>query len=354
VCHPKELDLFIRKGTIMLHTRLCDLLGIEVPIIVAPMGPNITGVELAAAVSNAGGMGLISFGAYTPPRLREQIGRLRELTDKPFGVNFILEFPVQDHVAVCIEEKVPVLSFFWGDPSAYVESAHAAGLKVFDQVGTVQAAERSARAGVDVIIAQGLEAGGHVAGTVATSVIVPRVVDTVAPTPVVAAGGIADARGVVAALALGAEGVVIGTRFLATNESNAHPIYKRKVLEAREDDTVHTTLYGHGWPNAPHRTLRTGFVEEWLAHEARGSEQRSDEPVVGETVLGGEKTPVLRFMGLPPSTDATGDIEAMGLMAGQCAGLVDNIKPAGVVVRDLVEGAKKLIEGRLNSIVTVK
>ena len=258
----------------MLHTRLCDLLGIEVPIIVAPMGPNITGVDLAAAVSNAGGLGIISFGANPPPLLREQIQRLRELTDRPFGVNFILEFPVEDHVAVCIEEKIPVLSFFWGDPSPYVDQAHAAGLKVFDQVGSVKEDERSARAGVDVIIAQG--------------------------------------------------------------------------LEASEEDTVRTTLFGYGWPNAPHRALRTRFVEEWLQEEARGSEQRSDEPVIGETLLGGQRIPLLRFMGFPPSTDATGDIESMGLLAGQSAGLVREIKPAADVVRELVEGAQRIIEGRLN------
>jgi NAD(P)H-dependent flavin oxidoreductase YrpB (nitropropane dioxygenase family) len=332
----------------MLHTRLCDLLGIEVPIIVAPMGPNITGVELAAAVSNAGGLGIISFGANPPPLLREQIHRLRELTDRPFGVNFILEFPVQDHIAVCIEEKTPVLSFFWGDPSTYIDQAHAAGLKVIDQVGSVKAAERSAQAGADVIVAQGVEAGGHVQGTVATSVLVPRVVDAVTPTPVAAAGGIADARGLVAALAFGAEGVVMGTRFLAAAESNAHPIYKRKVLEASEEDTVRTTLFGYGWPNAPHRTLRTRFVDEWLPEEARGSEQRPDEPVIGETLLGGQRVPLPRFMGIPPSTDATGDIESMGLLAGQSAGLVHEIKPAADVVRELVEGAQKIIGGRLN------
>ena len=334
----------------MLHTRLCDLFGIEFPILVAPMGANITSIELAAAVSNAGGLGIISFGNNPPPLLREQVGRLRELTDKPFGVNFLLEFPLEDHVAACIDEKVPVLSFFWGDPSPYVEPAHAAGLIVVDQVGTVESAKRSARAGVDVIIAQGVEAGGHVAGTVATSVIVPRVVDEVAPTPVVAAGGIADARGVVAALALGAEGVVIGTRFLATVESNAHPIYKQRVVEAGEEDTVRTTLFGLGWPNAPHRTLRTRFVEEWLADERRGSEQRADEPILGETIVGGQKIPVPRFMGIPPSSDATGDVESMGLLAGQSAGLVDKIKPAADVFKELVEGAQKLIEGRLNSI----
>jgi NAD(P)H-dependent flavin oxidoreductase YrpB (nitropropane dioxygenase family) len=331
----------------MLSTPLCNLLGIEVPIITAPMGPNITSLELAAAVSNAGGLGIISFGGNPPPLLRQEIHRLRSLTSKPFGVNLLLEFPVEEHVKVCIEEQVPVLSFFWGDPSPYVERAHAAGIKVVDQVGSVEAAQRSARAGIDVIIAQGVEAGGHIAGQVTTMVLVPRVVDAVAPTPVVAAGGIADARGLVAALALGAEGVVLGTRFLATPEAAAHPTYKQKVLEATEEDTVRTTLFGYGWPNAPHRTLRTAFVNEWLGQEARGSEQRPDEPVVGETVFGGQRVPVLRFMGFPPSMDATGDIESMGLLAGQSVGLVGEIKPAAVIVREIVEGARQIIEHRL-------
>jgi NAD(P)H-dependent flavin oxidoreductase YrpB (nitropropane dioxygenase family) len=332
----------------MLHTSLCDLLNIEVPIICAPMGPNITSLELAAAVSNAGGLGIISFGGYPPPLLRQVIHRLRSLTGKPYGVNLLLEFPVEEHVNVCIDERVPVLSFFWGDPSAYVEKAHAAGIKVLDQVGSVEAAQRSARAGVDVIIAQGVEAGGHIAGQVSTMVLVPRVVDTVSPVPVTAAGGIADARGLVAALALGAEGVVLGTRFLATPEAGAHPIYKQKVLDATEEDTVRTTLFGHGWPNAPHRALRTAFVNEWLKQEARGSEQRSDEPVIGETMFGGQRVPVQRFMGFPPSVEATGEIESMGLLAGQGVGLVREIKPAALIVRELVEGARQIIEHRLS------
>ncbi len=293
----------------MLHTRLCDLLGITVPIIVAPMGGIVTSVELAAAVSNTGGLGIIPLGLKPPPLLRQEIRRLRELTEKPFGVNFLLEFPVEEQVNVCIEEQVPVLSFFWGDSSPYVARAHAAGLKVIDQVGSVQSAQRSARAGVEVIIAQGVEAGGHIAGQVTTMALVPRVVDVVSPTPVVAAGGIADARGVVAALALGAEGVMLGTRFLATPEASAHPLYKQRVVEASEEDTVRTTLFGGRWPNAPHRVLRTAFVEQWLGQEARGSEQREDEPVIGETSIGGQRVPIPRFMGLPPSTDATGDIE---------------------------------------------
>jgi NAD(P)H-dependent flavin oxidoreductase YrpB (nitropropane dioxygenase family) len=244
------------------------------------MGPSITSPELATAVSNAGGLGLVSFGVNPPELLRALIRRLRELTARPFGVNMILQFPVDEHVRVCLEEKVPVLSFFWGDPSRFVAPAHAAGLKVIDQVGSVDAARRSAQAGVDIIIAQGVEAGGHIAGQLSTMALVPAVVDAIAPTPVVAAGGIADGRGVVAALALGAEGVALGTRFLATPEANIHAAYQQKVLHSNGEDTVRTTLFGYGWPNAPHRTLRTAFVDQWLSQEARGSEQRPDEPVI--------------------------------------------------------------------------
>ena len=174
----------------MLRTRLCDLLGIDVPIIAAPMGAPITGPELAAAVSNAGGLGIMSFGGYPPPLLRRQIRRLRELTDRPFGVNVLLSgvrlpVPQDEVVAVCLEERIPVLSFFWGDPSPYVARAHAAGITVLHQVGSVAAAVHAVRAGVDVVIAQGVEAGGHVEGQVATMVLVPRVVDAIAPVPVV-------------------------------------------------------------------------------------------------------------------------------------------------------------------------
>jgi nitronate monooxygenase len=140
----------------MLHTRLCDLLGIEVPILCAPMGPNITRPELTAAVSNAGGLGIMQAQLYPPPLLRQQLRYLRDLTDKPLGVNFMLHFPHEENVAVCLQERVPVLSFFWGGPTPYVEPAHAVGIKVVDQVGSVASAQQSARAGVDVIIEQRL------------------------------------------------------------------------------------------------------------------------------------------------------------------------------------------------------
>jgi nitronate monooxygenase len=331
----------------MLHTRLCDLLGIEFPILNAPMGPDVSGPELVAAVSNAGGLGIMQAQFHSPSLLRDAIRRVRQLTDKPFGVNFILHFPCAEGVAVCVEERVPVVSFFWGNPTSYIDRVHAGGGKVCHQVGSVIAAQEAARAGVDVIIAQGVEAGGHGAGEVTTFALVPRVVDTVAPTPVVAAGGIGDARGLVAALALGAEAVALGTRFLATPEANANSLYKHKLVTATEADTVRTTLFGHGWPDAPQRTLRTPFVEAWLGQEARGSESRPDEPVVGQTQIGGQTMPVQRFMGFPPNAVATGDIESMNLLAGQSVGLVHEIKPAATIVRDLVEEARQLIEQRL-------
>jgi len=334
----------------MLKTRLSKLLGIEFPIFSAPMGPDIAGPDLAAAVSGAGGLGLMQAQFSPPADLREQIQRVRRATDKPFGVNFILALPHEENLAVCLDEHVPVISFFWGDATRYVERVHAVGSKVFLQVGSVEAAQRAAAAGVDVIIAQGSEAGGHVEGEVATMVLAPRIVDAVAPLPVAVAGGIADARGVVAALALGAEAVVLGTRFLATHESNAHPRYKQQLLEAGEKDTVRTILFGHGWPNAPHRTLRTRFVEQWLGNEARAQESRADEPVIGRTSIADREIPIQRFMSLPPSNRVTGDIESMALLAGQTVGLVKEIKSAAIIVRELADEATRLIEQRLNAI----
>src|SRR5215468_6102806 len=334
-----------------MKTPLCQMLGIEYPIVSAPMGPDLTGPALVAAVSNAGGLGILQAQFCAPPLLRAEIQRVRTLTDKPFGVNLLLHFPIDDQVAVCLEERVPVLSLFWGDPTPYVDRAHAAGAKVFHQVGSVSDAQRAVAVGVDVIVAQGVEAGGHVAGEVSTLALVPRVVDAVSPRPVAAAGGIADARGLVAALALGAQAAVLGTRFLASAESRAHPHYKQKVLEAGEADTIRTILFGHGWPNAPHRTLRTPFVREWLGQEAQGQESRPDEPAVGQTVIGGQAMPVLRFVSMPPNGEASGDIDAMALLAGQGVGLVRAIKPAGQIVHELVEEARQIIARRLLGLV---
>src|SRR5258707_10320141 len=180
------------------------MLGIEHPIIAAPMGPDLTGPELVAAVSNAGGLGILQAQFCAPPVFRQEIRRVRALTARPFGVNLLLHFPVAEQVAICLEERVPVLSLFWGDPTPYVGRAHAAGVKVFHQVGSVADARRAAAAGLDVIIAQGVEAGGPMAGEGSPLALGPPRVGAVAPRPAVRAGGIAHAPGGGSGPALGA------------------------------------------------------------------------------------------------------------------------------------------------------
>src|ERR1043166_5854914 len=189
----------------MLQTAFTRLLGLRHPIMQAPMGGGVTSPELVAAVSNAGGLGMLALGGLPPDVMRRRIRRARALTDQPFGVNLLLqpELCQPGQAEVCYEEHVPVLSLFWGDPAPYIRSAHAAGTKVMVQVGSVEEARAAQAASADVIVAQGVEAGGHVRGEITTLVLVPLVVAAVRPVPVVAAGGIADARGVAAVLALG-------------------------------------------------------------------------------------------------------------------------------------------------------
>src|SRR5436189_3648759 len=237
-----------------MKTALCTRLGIEFPIIQAPMGGAV-GPALAAAVSNAGGLGMLVLWRADPDMMRKQIRDTRALTTRPFGVNLNLEFPQEERLDVCLEEKVPVVSFFWRDPSSLVSRAKQAGAIVLHTIGSVEDARRAVDYGVDVVVAQGWEAGGHVRGTVATLPLVPAVVDAVAPVPVVAAGGIADGRGLAAALALGAAGAWIGTRFLASEEAAIHPHYRQRILQANEADTIYLdNLFDIRWPNAPHRT----------------------------------------------------------------------------------------------------
>jgi len=316
---------------------------VAVPIVAAPMGPDLTGPELVAAVCNAGGFGILQAQLCPPDSLRQQIQYTRTLTSRPFGVNFVLHFPHDAGVQVCIEERISALSFFWGDASRFIQPAHAAGIKIIHQVGSLDAAVRAKQAGVDAIIAQGVEAGGHVAGQVSTMVLVPRIVDAVAPTLVLAAGGIGDARGLAAALCLGADGVVMGTRFLATPEANAHAAYKARLLSATEEDTEYTVLFSNGWPDAPHRALRTRFVNEWIRREDKAHSIGADEPLIGHTIIDGAEMPVQRFASLPPNRDATGDIESMSLLAGQSAGLIREMRPAAEIVRETAQGAERLI-----------
>jgi nitronate monooxygenase len=223
----------------------------------------------------------------------------------------------------------------------HVKRIHDAGALLMQTIGSAAEARRVSDAGVDIIVAQGWEAGGHVWGTVATLPLVPRVADAVAPKPVVAAGGIADGRGLAAALMLGAAGVWVGTRFLASEEAAAHATYKESVIKAEETDTVYSMVFDGGWPNAPHRTLRNETVTRW---ERAGSPPSGQRPGEGEPVaMWPDGRPVTRYESAYPFPGITGDVKALALYAGQSTGLVSRIQPAGEIVRGMAEEAAQML-----------
>ncbi|KAF5786683.1 putative enoyl-[acyl-carrier-protein] reductase (NADH) [Helianthus annuus] len=326
------------------------ILGFEYGIIQAPLGPDISGPELVAAVANAGAIGILRAPDWEcPDYLRELIRKTKALTDKPFGVGIVLAFPHKENLKCVLEEKVALLQLYWGQVTKdVVADAHRAGVKVVPQIGSIEEAKHAADAGVDAIIVQGHEAGGHVIGQEALTALVPRVVDLVGSKgiPVIAAGGIVDERGYVAALALGAQGVCLGTRFLATEESYAHPEYKKKLVEMSE--TEYTNVYGRArWPGAPQRVLKTPFFLEW--RNLPNHENEANQPVIGRSTIHGMEKEIRRFAGTVPNKTTTGDIENMVMYAGEGVGLINEILPAAQVVKRLVEGAQTLIQQRLTS-----
>jgi nitronate monooxygenase len=333
----------------MLRTPLCKSLGIELPIFNAGMGGGLASAELAAAVSNAGGLGVLGMGALPAHLIGEEVRRLRKLTDKPFAVNLILALCQGGEIEACLEAKVPIVIGFWGDAAPFVERAKRAGTKLILQCGSVEEAKAAASAGVDAVMIQGVEAGGHVKGTTALSIVLPAVVEAVRPLPVIAAGGVADGRGVAAALALGAQAVSIGTRFLCSNECAASTEYKRRIVRARAEDTVHTLLFDIGWPNAAHRVLRNRVYNEWASAGSPPSGKRPREgEIVGRMSLAGNAIEVPRYSVFPPIEGYEGDIDDAVLYAGQSCTLVNDVKPAAEIVRDLVRGADAALQSSVS------
>lgn len=323
------------------NTSFCHLLHIDLPIVQAPIG-SATTPALAAAVSNAGGLGMLAVTWHSPAVIRQMIRETHQLTKRPFGVNLVLQWPQEERLRVCLEEGVAVVSFFWGDPSPYIPFVHRAGALVMHTVASAEEAKQARDKGVDICAAQGWEAGGHVWGQVATFPLVPCVVDAVAPTPVLAVGGIADGRGIAAALVLGAAGVWLGTRFLATYEARVHPIYREKVLRASETDTVYASLFDGGWPGAPHRALRNSTVTQW---EASGSPQSGKRPGEGERIATTpDGRPVERYSDVIPLPEMAGDLEALALYAGQSAGLVSDVQSAGALVKALADETREALK----------
>ena len=316
----------------MLNSRLCRLLQIEYPVLQGGMAWVAT-AELAAAVSNAGGLGVIGAGHMPADVLRAEIRKTKAATNRPYGVNLMLRSPfVTEVMQVVIDERVPVITTGAGNPGEYIPALKSVGAKIIPVVASVALAKRLERIGVDAIIAEGMESGGHV-GEVTTMSLVPQVVDAVS-IPVIAAGGIGDARGVVAAFALGAQGVQIGTRFVASTECVAHPNYKEVILRAKERSTVVTGLStGH-----PVRVLENKLTKEFFKLEKSGaSTEELDNFGAGKLRLAARE----------------GDVQHGSVMIGQVAGLVKEVKPVAEIMQEMMRDIPRIVTA-VNELVDAK
>ncbi len=315
-----------------MRTPVCELLGIEHPIVQAPMSAV---PELAAAVSNAGALGMLALTWSTPAG--EVVRQTAALTDRPFGGNFILNSDQHARVDSALEAGLRIVSLMWGDPADYVDAVHDAGALLLHTVGSAAQARRAVESGVDVVVAQGWESGGHVWSQVATLPLVPAVVDAVAPVPVIAAGGIGDSRGVAAVFALGAQAAWLGTRFLLADEMPIHDDYRHRLMDAVETDAQwYPDLFEVGWPDAPHRVLRNSTAEAW---EAAGRPALGSRPGEGDVIAHfADGEAIVRYETAAPMAGTTGDVEALSLWAGQSVGLAKQRQTAAEIVAELVAG----------------
>jgi enoyl-[acyl-carrier protein] reductase II len=316
---------------LMLHTRFCELLGIEAPIIQAPIWPAAS-PELAAAVCNAGGLGSVAAVFGSPDRVMQHIARVRELSDRPFAVNHVVPFLNEEAFAATLKARPAVISLSLGKPDGLVDRAHAAGIKVAHQVHNVEQGKQAAAQGVDIIIAQGSEGGGQgMALGVGTMALVPQLVDAVGPIPVLAAGGIGDGRGLAAALVLGAEGVNIGTRFIASREASADDAWKQGVLTARSEDVIRFEVWQELFPKSENaymvspRVLRSAFVDKW---QGRPEAVRQEAGHLKEEVL---------------SVVREHRLDKLLPFAGQTAGMIRETLPAEEIVKRIVAEAAKAL-----------
>jgi enoyl-[acyl-carrier protein] reductase II len=318
----------------MLRTRICELLGIDHPVVLGGMASG-TNSQLVAAVSAAGGLGILGATFIAPDEQRAEVDRIRRLTDRSFGLNHLLAFLVEDNYAASLEARPEVISTAWAwsdqDLRPLFDRAHQTGALVMHMVSGVAEARRAVSAGADVIVAQGSEGGGHV-GWMGSMALLPMVVRAAAPVPVLAAGGVADGAGLAAALAFGAEGILLGTRFLATPEAPVPPGYKQAIVESDGHDTLLTEIpdlaSGRVWPGAMSRVRRNRFVERWAGREW---ELRQLQREIGPQTMAARQR------------DETDEYYQF---VGQTTGLVQEIKPAAEIVLDIVEQAESII-GRL-------
>jgi enoyl-[acyl-carrier protein] reductase II len=313
-----------------LRTAFCDLVGVEHPVMLAGMG-GVSLSRLVAAVSNAGGLGVIGAATLDADGLRREIRRTRELTDRPFAVDLLAPIPdmIRPQMRVVFDEGVQIFVAGLAVPAEFIDEMHERGMKVIVMCGKVRHAQKSEAAGADAVVAQGTEAGGHT-GEIGALALVPQTVDAVR-IPVLAAGGISDGRGLVAALALGAQGVVVGTRFIASPEAQAAEGYRQAIVRAGDDDTVRTRSY----TGKPARAIRNSRTDEW---EAKTDKIQPFPAQAGISMQEG----VMDYMGVGDRFDP----DRTFMPAGQGAGMIGDIRPAGEILREIVEEAEHII-GRL-------
>jgi NAD(P)H-dependent flavin oxidoreductase YrpB (nitropropane dioxygenase family) len=315
----------------MLATSFTRLVGVPAPIQQAAM-PGVATPELVAAVADAGGLGMVGAPLVPPAALERVLEALSRRTRGAFGVNFLMPFLDLDCVEIAAR-RARVVEFFYGDPDAeLVARAREHGALVSWQVGSLLEAQAAERAGCDFVVVQGTEAGGHVRGVTSLLPLLSEVLDG-ARVPVVAAGGIATARGLAAVLACGCGAARIGTRFIAASEAGAHPSYVAAILAASAGDTCLTEAFSVMWPDAPHRVLRSAIAKA----------EALTEEIVGEDRGGEEVLPIPRLSVIPPSATTTGHVEAMALYAGESVSNVTSVRPAAEIVAELVTGAERLL-----------
>jgi enoyl-[acyl-carrier protein] reductase II len=336
----------------VLKTRLTEEYGVDLPFVNAGMAFIATST-MAGAVAKAGGLGTIGCAAMTPDYLLGEVRKIRAATNRAFGVDIIPRFSPPEHIEVLVQEKVPLAIFFWDDvPDLWFSRLKECGTKIWIQIGSVVEARQAIAKGVDGLVVQGTAAGGHNRSTAELMSLLPAVRDLDGQMLLVAAGGIADGRTAAAALALGADGVWVGTRLLASTESTAHSEYKRRVLAAGVSDTVRNNVFGPEFPDATVRGLRNRVVKEWegrdypapykgLAVEAL--------PIIGEADIYGQKMPMTRYCGFPPTDQFSGDFEEMSLLAGESVGQTNEILRVEEIVNQMMGDAAAIIKGRLGA-----
>lgn len=305
----------------------------DVPIMQAPVGPATT-TRLVGAVCRAGGLGTLAASWTEPAVLRKQVRELRASVGPSFCVNLVLDFDQRARLDAVLDEGVELVSFSWGVDGGFIREAHDAGARVLVQVGDVAAAREAADAGADIVIAQGVEAGGHVEGTTPLLELLGAL-RPILDLPIVAAGGIADGASARAAVAAGADGVACGTAYLVAPEADVHPDYLERLLRSVASDTVLTTVFDIGWPDAPHRVIRNDTFVAW---ETAGTPGRGSRPGEDDVIASRSGNHVVRYSDAQPTRDTAGEIGSMALYAGMSVGLVHGRASAEDITRGIARG----------------